>query len=373
MSVSTSPHKSKPDQWVFDSVLYSRWGGGFSKWWCQHRCAGARNIMLQSDAGNEGDDALPKLPDESFYYVVLYSRLVEHDVEEFKLDMHRSLGGQCSVFCSCGESKKPLVLSGIHDNEKRVCMLNNCSKRELYACSTDKCNTRICENCHDIYTRASPGEHVILSPDICVNAPTLSARPSNAGSNRAEDPNQSSTRPPDMEVDNPTGVDRVTEPGLIRTDQYKYGDGEEENEEDDDNGDNPQDKEDDSDEDDDDGDDPYDINDVDISNDEEDVAAQNVQQENEESVSMRTCSGDVPMCATIESPTGFDDDDDIWPEFLEPDIVGEGSQLRINNELPDVLPLPRNYFDEDNESLEDGDESEGELGDNVDRGQDTQN
>ena len=43
-------------------------------------------IQLTPDGGE--DDVFPSMPDKAFHYVVVYSRVVEVEVERFKLDMH---------------------------------------------------------------------------------------------------------------------------------------------------------------------------------------------------------------------------------------------------------------------------------------------
>ena len=95
-------------------------------------------IQLTPDGGE--DDVFPSMPDKAFHYVVVYSRVVEVEVERFALDMHQSMGGQCSVFCnSCDCSEQPLIMSGMVEQKRRDCMSKKCKKRESYMCSRAKC------------------------------------------------------------------------------------------------------------------------------------------------------------------------------------------------------------------------------------------
>ena len=89
-------------------------GNGFNKWWEQER---EDKIMIQHDAQylvkNDIDDELPMLDLDCYYYVVVYVKSEEVCIEDYKLDMHHSIGGQCKVFCSChnGGVQNPLILT----------------------------------------------------------------------------------------------------------------------------------------------------------------------------------------------------------------------------------------------------------------------
>ena len=172
--VNTKDRDDESIQWKFQAVHYSRWGDGYNKWWCHRRKKGSRDVMVKSTFGGGDGDAFPTMPSKAFEYVVVYTRVGDVEVENFKLDMHRSLGGQCSLFCDCQDGcKQPLIMSGMIEQERRDCMSTNCKKRELYMCSRAGCNTRVCKSCFEGLELNGKGKHVVLSPDTCPDIPTI--------------------------------------------------------------------------------------------------------------------------------------------------------------------------------------------------------
>ena len=109
--------------------------------------------MIQHDAQylvkNDFDDELPMLDLDCYYYVVVYVKSEEVCIEDYKLDMHHSIGGQCKVFCSChnGGVQNPLILTSRRIDDRRNCLMNDCGAVEKYACT--KCDNRICKGCFD--------------------------------------------------------------------------------------------------------------------------------------------------------------------------------------------------------------------------------
>ena len=127
---------------------------------------------VEARAGIEGD----KLPDLEmqgqgssritehwFHYVVVYVRVGTDDVDEFKMDIHRSIGGQVAVFCPCSGKCNPLVVTGRRKEDLRVCMNCGCQRPEKYTCSRVGCATRICLSCFDTHATAGT-DRVYLDP-----------------------------------------------------------------------------------------------------------------------------------------------------------------------------------------------------------------
>lgn len=134
----------------------------------------ARQITIkhvETRAGIEGDK-LPDLDmqgqgssrsDQWFHYVVVYVRVGTDDVDEFKMDIHRSIGGQVSVFCPCSGKCNPLIISGRRKEDQRVCMNCGCQRPEKYTCCRVGCATRICQSCFDTHANAGR-DRVYLEP-----------------------------------------------------------------------------------------------------------------------------------------------------------------------------------------------------------------
>jgi hypothetical protein len=76
----------------------------------------------------------PKTPSNCFQYVTVYVRRKKLDAYNYKLDMHKSLGGQCQVFCDCKKDigDNPLIVCGKSDKERRLCMCLGCKEKEYY-------------------------------------------------------------------------------------------------------------------------------------------------------------------------------------------------------------------------------------------------
>jgi hypothetical protein len=105
---------------------------------------------------NSEDDEFPILHsgnsrERCYRYLIVYVRIKDFVVEEFKLDMHKSLGGQCRVFCKClgiNLPNTPLILVGTRREKRSYCA--SCGKnREKYHCPVPGCSTSICKKCYD--------------------------------------------------------------------------------------------------------------------------------------------------------------------------------------------------------------------------------
>jgi len=248
LSVSIEPDdfNDENDKWNFSASRICRHGNGLNGWWKQDRNPESKLVMTQVKSFDGKKDLFPELPSEDFYYVVLYARVKEFVVEEYKLDMHRSLGGQCSIFCNCREDEKPLIESGGDERKKRNCMSLNCTKREGYMCPQKGCKTRICSRCFNDKVRMSDGSRVLLWPgmeNISQNGSSLVDEVAN-GTSESNTPNDDQgasghqsnegdstrlRRPDDTYV--PDGFEEEDHDELMDTEDYEYGNNDQDDDE----------------------------------------------------------------------------------------------------------------------------------------------
>lgn len=153
----------------FNGVRMARHGGEHRNWWRQDRKS--KRIMTQhvrSITEDESLDEYPKLPKDMFRYVTVFVRVEEFQVSEYKLDLMRSLGIQCSLFCGCCPGEEtPLIVSGKGKAEKRQCMSPNCNAMENYTCPKARCRSRVCTSCFKKMT--SGGKTCTLRNDNTTN------------------------------------------------------------------------------------------------------------------------------------------------------------------------------------------------------------
>ena len=139
---------------------YARHGGGYINWWKQKR---DEKIMVQCCPFQCGDDVTEdKFPEEidksSDMFVVVYVKCLEVNVEEYRMDMHSSLGGQCCLFCLCDNSKKePFLPTNLRRKDRTLCSVEGCNRKEAYTCQHD--NLRVCTKCFKQLTNNGRVEH----------------------------------------------------------------------------------------------------------------------------------------------------------------------------------------------------------------------
>ena len=132
---------------------------GFNNWWVQERGINApeltckytypRGISQEAISSLEG---LPLLNDaDVYYYVTIYVKIKTESTDKYRLDFHRSLGGQVHVFCGCCRDPFPLIISGQSKRESTSCRNPDCSGRQHYVCPQSGCKTGICNKCFDSY------------------------------------------------------------------------------------------------------------------------------------------------------------------------------------------------------------------------------
>ena len=168
-------HDKPKTKWKFSGTRHCRHGGGkhgFRNWWYQERSAKAKNIMTKVSTPTDENDSYPNLSSKATFYVVVFVRQEEIEVEDYKLDLHRSIGGQCTVFCNCNGRRNPLIVSGMMDQDRRKCMSVSCNKNENYMCPVKDCKTRLCFKCLESKS-ASQKPHVIApTSEIVAEAPS---------------------------------------------------------------------------------------------------------------------------------------------------------------------------------------------------------
>ena len=71
------------------------------------------------------------------------------NVDRYKLDIFKSLGGQDRIFCGCDDSVElnPFIITGRRNGERKHCSCFECNKSEKYICS--KCEFRLCNMCYN--------------------------------------------------------------------------------------------------------------------------------------------------------------------------------------------------------------------------------
>ena len=173
-------------QSTFSGRRYTRQGAGFPNWYHQRRGHRAPELMTKcgvSDSCEEGAnvDFPSDLPTVGFSFVTVYVKIKTYTADQFRLEFHKTLGGQTHAYCSCSENPFPLIVTGRRsekkpnpndvqedaqhfsnvnsDNIKRKCM--RCDKTERYVCSRSNCKTRICENC---FKNLPTGRHTYFTP-----------------------------------------------------------------------------------------------------------------------------------------------------------------------------------------------------------------
>jgi len=150
-------HKES-NQGRFEACRFVRHGGGFTNWWQQDRNRNSKMVMKQAPSIDDSlVDNFPVITlkddegEKEYFrrYLVVYV-LVSPDtnVEEYKLDLLTSFGGQRKVTCGCERSEtNPVIITGVRKEERRQCMEKNCSKPEKYICPKVGCETRLCTSC----------------------------------------------------------------------------------------------------------------------------------------------------------------------------------------------------------------------------------
>lgn len=129
----------------YSGVRYCRHGDGHKRWWFQGKHS---RVMVQSDHSDD-EDVFPPIDNytSETRFVTVYVRDIEIDVERYRIDLHKSVGGQDMLFCGCEGSRysNPLILTGACHGEKKVCSCSGCTKKEKYICQ--KCKLCLCGGC----------------------------------------------------------------------------------------------------------------------------------------------------------------------------------------------------------------------------------
>jgi len=157
----------------FSAIRYARHGQGFSQWWVQKRDGTKhkpfmRQYVHKKDDNCHGTDPFPLLPNNAFCYIVVYVKVKQFEAEKYRLDLYRSVGTQCDVFCNC-TIENPLIICGTSRDKKRCCMMDKCTQIEMYTCGRLGCTTRICEKCFKDMNKGGGPITVLSPPSIAEN------------------------------------------------------------------------------------------------------------------------------------------------------------------------------------------------------------
>ena len=181
MSFKASSAEDQLSRTKFEAVRYVRNGGGFNKWWQQHRASNSHALMTK----HCGNTSFPTVEDGCFMYVSVYVRMRNERSEQYKLDFMKSLGGQVHVFCSCTIQPFPLIISHGSKTEKRNCTKDNCGKTAHYICSSPTCKTGLCNQCFDSFPIL---EKSFMTPNNeAVDNDVMGERETNNNNNRDAD------------------------------------------------------------------------------------------------------------------------------------------------------------------------------------------
>jgi hypothetical protein len=121
---------------------YARHSGNH-KWWFQSE---KHHVMVQSDHISD-DGSLPPFDGEWTGWLLVYVLNEQVDVDRYKVEIFKSLGGQDRLFCGCDGTVElnPYMVSGKPQKERVKCCAKNCNQKEKYVCN--RCDVKICGRC----------------------------------------------------------------------------------------------------------------------------------------------------------------------------------------------------------------------------------
>ena len=130
------------DSLSYELTHYARHSGNH-KWWFQSH---KHHVMVQSDHISD-DGTLPPFDGEWTGRLLVYVLNEQVDVDRYKVEIFKSLGGQDRLFCGCDGTVElnPYMVSGRRQKEREKCCAKNCNQREKYVCH--KCDVKICGRC----------------------------------------------------------------------------------------------------------------------------------------------------------------------------------------------------------------------------------
>ena len=137
----------------YDAVRFMRHGGpAYSKFWQQQRSESITSqcdfdpLQMVLDWSREEDAA------DSYrfqYHCMVYVKVEALNVDKWRLDILRTMGGKTHVQCTCNNF--PLLIQP-HQKDKEIrkkCV--KCQRPEYVACCNEECRLRLCKNCFDEY------------------------------------------------------------------------------------------------------------------------------------------------------------------------------------------------------------------------------
>ena len=137
----------------YEAVRYMRHGGpAYSKFWQQQRSESITSqcvfdpLKMILDMSKEEDAA------DSYrlqHHCMVYVKVEAFNVDKFRLDILRTMGGKTHVQCTCNNF--PLLVQP-HQKDKAIrkkCV--KCNRFEYVACCNNECRLRLCKTCFDKY------------------------------------------------------------------------------------------------------------------------------------------------------------------------------------------------------------------------------
>ena len=134
----------KPDDW--DGSVWMRYGTTvFDKWWTvERRGKNTRPLRIRSLQDLDWRDV----------DMAIYVRKWQVDLEEYRREYLKYIGGQNRVGCECHDVPlitSPLSCKGGRKCGRYLCLTGRpdrrCEAREEFECPVEKCTTRICKSC----------------------------------------------------------------------------------------------------------------------------------------------------------------------------------------------------------------------------------
>jgi len=166
--------------------------------------------------GSPYKDPFPDLPESCFYYVCVFVKVEQPIAKDYRVDMFRCVGAQCTVFCNCLPAN-PLIVSGKKKSTCRECMTEGCKSPEKYCCSNFGCTTRICEECFK--GMCSNGGTVTLQPPMVEGESDDQIAAAAAHDDDDDDDNDSPLAEDDSDVE-----DEIEDPFADCLDSDEYSD-----------------------------------------------------------------------------------------------------------------------------------------------------
>ena len=148
----------------FEAIRYIRHGGHYSSWWRQERSDKVVTQCNHNVVESLINDAQYNESDPPYFYqhVLVYIKTTTPDVDQWRLQMFKSLGGKIFVQCQCNQF--PLIPTNIRPEKKEKCFKLGCRRKEYYVCTNLDCPVRLCKTHYNTYPTNT---FTTIDPDEC--------------------------------------------------------------------------------------------------------------------------------------------------------------------------------------------------------------